>query len=180
MSFIAQQSTKIKAQRDAKKLFTFSQVVDIVEPYSLYPKEELVRLLKIFMFVVVVQAKKGYTVRLPYLGDFLGYHRDSFTYYQPTKGCKETVGPRILFKHYATPFIKWFCAPELVTMLTPDKAVSFFKLLRKTVVELFKTEPEFIKDVLPDPKLEEEALARCRKFNCFREWKTQRPFTSFK
>ena len=147
-----------EVQRKRQPKFTFRQLIDYLEPYSLYPREEIIRLIKMTTFVIMCKLKQGYRAQIPNFGEFYNFHAGEANVLNPQLNYEMKITDRDIPKFKAYPYLNWFMAPNVWEIFRAEKIPGYFKSLFK-YYDLFWQHPEEFKELMPD----KAQIERCAK-----------------
>ena len=158
----ATKRAKLFRGKQQQKL-SWLKLVDDLEPYSLYPREELVRMLKLYHFFILYHVRKGDLVELPYLGQFVG---DTEEFSHPWFSKHKALQDEPNFKHDTmlfrpAPFLHWYLNPTQYTPYKYQHVPTYFRAFEKFQRELYKSDLDWY-DIFPNMKYLEFSLERIR------------------
>lgn len=146
--------------RKEQKLYTFNKLVKDLEPYSLYPREEIVRLLKMAFFLILTATLKKQFVRLPYLGVFGILFRKSCEFTNP-RSMKPTEVQWNPIRFTPSIFYKWMADPKRVSVQRYVKARKYFVILEDLKKQFHFHGTEWIKQFVPGDEIKEYVDNKC-------------------
>lgn len=146
------------------KKIPWSKLVDDLEPYSLYPREEIIRLLKLYSFFVIHHVRNGEIVDIPYLGQFVG---DTETFEKPWYSKHPALQDEPNKEHHTVlfrpaPFLHWYLNPRMYTPYKYQHVPQYFRAFEKFQKELYATTNLDWYDIFPDMKYLEFSLDKLR------------------
>jgi hypothetical protein len=128
----------VKAQRGQKDKVTLHDIIKVLEPYSLFPKSEITRLLKMYSFLILYYVKLGKIVNVPYVGSLMQLERTLPTQFHHSRYTTLKVSPKVWYLAFSPcPFAKWFLNPELFTPFLNEKVVGYYRKLFEFHKEMF-------------------------------------------
>jgi len=95
-------------------VYSFKNLGDDLAPYSLYPKEEIAKLLHLTFILISVNVSLGKTVQIPKFGQFFSVHikEELGKGRHPITGVPMTYPDRNLMRFKPYPFVRWLMAPH--------------------------------------------------------------------
>jgi len=109
--------------------YSFYRILDDLEPYSLYPRDELIWLLKLFCFLIFYHAKAGKLVKIPFLGSFFTA-KDMYDKPYPSKYSDfGIIDGNTKLQFAPSNFVQWGLNPEQYTPYIYQHIPEFFRTL---------------------------------------------------
>ena len=109
-----ERSEHVKSRNKQAGIYSFKELGMDLEPYSLFPKEEVAKLLQLTFILITLNVKAGKKVSIPKFGEFSSVFHDS----NSGRGRNQMTGklitykPRFVMKFRPYPFVRWLMAPH--------------------------------------------------------------------
>lgn len=134
----------LKLQKAKAGRITLLDIIKVLEPYSLYPRTELSRLLKMYSFLILYYAKLGKVVNIPYVGSLMAVERPLAKAYMQYKYKELSYGQNYWVLGFSPAgFARWFLNPELFSPLRLDKVPGYFRKLLEFQKEMYHHQLSF-------------------------------------
>lgn len=102
-----------KSVRKDTGIYSFKELGMDLEPYSLFPKEEVAKLLQLTFILITINVKAGKKVSIPRFGEFSSvFYEHGGHGRNPISGAKIQHKPRHIMKFRPYPFVRWLMAPH--------------------------------------------------------------------
>ena len=154
------EGTVLRKEIKNKPILTVVAMSKLMEPYSLFPQKEIEKLLRIYGFLTLINAKRGFSIEFPCWGLMGGVVRKNNRYWDPSADTYREVEPRMVPRFLASPFARWFFAPDIRIKFMSEKILGLYSRMRKLMKELWYIPVSEYEDQIPGPEFEEEALKR--------------------
>jgi nucleoid DNA-binding protein len=146
-----ERSEHVKSRNKQAGIYSFKELGMDLEPYSLFPKEEVAKLLQLTFILITINVKAGKKVQIPRFGEFRatflangGHGRN------PITGAPIQHHPRLVMKFKPYPFVRWLLAPYQKGLKIVDKE-PLYKMYLDKVKAVFIQTPKymnFFKEIL--------------------------------
>jgi nucleoid DNA-binding protein len=132
-------------------VYPFSQLVKDVEPHSLYPREEIKKLLEVAFMIILINVKAGRKVVIPHFGSFRNQliKRGGYSYH-PVTHEKHVCRPRYIMRCEASPFTEWLLAPHTKRNLDPYRVSLSVKIFNKFRQMFMVNDPKYADFNIPN------------------------------
>ena len=112
-------------------IYSFKNLVEDLEPYVPFPKEEISALLKRAFVLILLNATMGKLVQINYFGMFYKKFIQEKEIGNNQKGRVKRYPSRYTFSYKPYPFVRWFVAPEFAHDKKLYKQPSYYHYLDK-------------------------------------------------
>ena len=160
---VSTEKAKLFRKKQVNKI-PWSKLVEELEPYSLYPVEEIKKLLKLYSFFILYYVNKGHLIDIPYLGQFCGASEE---YEKPWKSKYKAFEDVVNIRHdtlkfRAAPFVNWYFNPNIYTPYRYQAVPGYFRAFDKFKKELIHSSGIDWYELFPDKRYLEFSLERLK------------------
>ena len=160
-----------------KKIYGHREMVEDLEPYTLLPKDEISKILKMAWQLILINSTLGREVHLFRFGIFARKWLPPTNVFKPMKDNFDWYPGRHVLKFTPYPYTRWFLSPYVLFKESCKRLGAAYAFLDKVKREMWASHDKYpLVDVLT-PDIEDERVLSG--YNAAKK-RVGRPFSSYK
>lgn len=134
-----------------KKLYTHKELVEDLEPYTLLPKSEISKIIKLAFQLILINMTVGRKVQLNMFGEFSRLYRVPSPFFEKMTNKFLWFPARYTAKFTPYPYAKWLMSPHAFSTGQKYKMSMYYIHLQKLKEQLWNHHDKYpIDDIAPD------------------------------